>query len=802
MGERKVAAGERKMKGKEKKITEFFVILPHSMKNLPKILLLITIILSAQNATTQKIGLVLSGGGAKGCVHIGIIKALEENEIPIDCIAGTSIGAIVGSLYAVGYSPDEILKLFLSDQFHNWQTGTVEENYRVYFRKPPDQPDFMKVMVPLKDSTKIKSSIIPVNLINPVQMNIAFLSLFAQANAKCKENFDSLFVPFLCIASDVYNKKPVIFRNGKLEDAVRASMTFPLVFKPLYKDGIPLFDGGIYDNFPVNPLKNAFNPDFIIGASVAGNKNRKPEDMDPYKIMENMVIQQTNYNIDPNDGIMMKFDLEDVALLDFDKAKILFDAGYNHTIQIIDSIKKRVARRINPDSINNRRNNFKKNLPQLKFQNVHLNGINNAQKTYVQTQIARQNDGTFDINEFKRIYFDLLANPKIKEIFPAATYNRNDSIFDLQLDINVNDEIGIAFGGNVSSMSANQLYLGLAYQNLDEFDYGMNLNMQIGNAFNGAELSARVDLQTPVPIDINAAFFYNYRKYYESKNFFIDADILTYIHQRESFGKLGVGFPFNRKVKINAVIGYGILEDKYLQNNKNTLDQTDLSRLDKSVYNLFYYGVLFGKNTLDTKQYPIKGQKYHVYIQYLSGNEKFVPANSKSLLNPYKKNDINWLQIDGLINNMHVINDKFNLGYIAQGVFSTKILLNNTVASLLQATAYSPTPHSTVIYNPAFRANNFLAGGIIPVWKLNATFHLKSEFHTFLPIQNIKNDNNNKPINGKLFDNPAYLGEISFVARLPFINISLFANHYSYPKRNWNLGLNIGYLIFPPKFIH
>ena len=72
---------------------------------------------------SQKVGLVLSGGGAKGAVHIGIIKALEDNDIPVDYIAGTSIGAIVGSLYAAGYSPEEMLDLFLSENFHYWQTG-------------------------------------------------------------------------------------------------------------------------------------------------------------------------------------------------------------------------------------------------------------------------------------------------------------------------------------------------------------------------------------------------------------------------------------------------------------------------------------------------------------------------------------------------------------------------------------------------------------------------------------------------------------------------------------------------------
>ena len=90
----------------------------------------------------QKVGLVLSGGGAKGAAHIGVIKALEENGIPIDYITGTSAGAIVGSLYAMGYTPEEMVELMLSKEFSYWQTGTVENEYKYYFKRPVPTPEF------------------------------------------------------------------------------------------------------------------------------------------------------------------------------------------------------------------------------------------------------------------------------------------------------------------------------------------------------------------------------------------------------------------------------------------------------------------------------------------------------------------------------------------------------------------------------------------------------------------------------------------------------------------------------------
>ena len=151
----------------------------------------------------QKVGLVLSGGGAKGAVHIGVIKALEDNDIPIDYVAGTSIGAVVGSLYAMGYAPTEMLNLLLSDEFYTWQSGKVEEDFFYYFKKPNNTPEFVHFTVALNDSTGIKASL-PMNIINPIQMNQVFMGLCAQAEALSGSNFDKLFVPFLCVASDIY----------------------------------------------------------------------------------------------------------------------------------------------------------------------------------------------------------------------------------------------------------------------------------------------------------------------------------------------------------------------------------------------------------------------------------------------------------------------------------------------------------------------------------------------------------------------------------------------------------------------
>ena len=109
------------------------------------------LILCTYSLKAQKVGLVLSGGGAKGITHIGIIRALEENNIPIDYITGTSMGAIVGSLYAMGYSPDDMEKLLKSDDFKRWYSGNIEEKYIYYFKRNAPTPEFINIRVSLKN---------------------------------------------------------------------------------------------------------------------------------------------------------------------------------------------------------------------------------------------------------------------------------------------------------------------------------------------------------------------------------------------------------------------------------------------------------------------------------------------------------------------------------------------------------------------------------------------------------------------------------------------------------------------------
>ena len=749
----------------------------------------------------QRVGLVLSGGGAKGAAHIGVIKAFEENEIPIDYITGTSIGAIIGSLYAMGYTPNEMLQLMLSKEFGYWQTGTVEDDYMYYFRKPDPTPEMAHFSIDMSDSLQIKTNFLPQSLINPIQMNQAFMALYAQATAKAAWNFDNLFVPFRCIGSDIYNKKPVIFKNGDLGEAVRISMTFPLFFKPVWKDSVPMFDGGIYDNFPVKTMKEDFHPDFIFGVALSTGKS-KPSN-NPYNQIETMIMQETNYEVDEEDGMIIRFNMPDVSLLDFQKANEIMEMGYKRTMSLIDSIKGRVHRRMPLDSLNLRRKQYKESLPPLVFKNIYITGVSESQQKYIESQLHRDINQEFSMEEFKRAYFKMLAYSKIKEIVPKAIYNRVNKTFDLHLYITMSDEINIGLGGNISSHQANQLYLGLGYRYLGRYAADMNADFQVGNSFSGVMLNGRMYLQTRIPTYINWQGVFSYKRYSESQSLFYEDVVPAFIKQHELYMKLKLGFPFLNRAKAEIGFGYGQLNDYYYQNTEVSFADRDY---EHSRYNLFSGSLNIEQNSLSTKVYPISGVKRSLNAQYITGTEKYKPNVATE---PTKNNTHSWLQMKAHWEQYHELSKLFNLGYTGELVLSSKNLMENYTASILQAPAFTPTPHSTIVFNEAFRANQYAALGISPILKLGKFVHFRLDLYGFLPLYEIKKhtevlDNNyvmTLPYYGKFLDSFKYMGEAAFVVHLPFTSISLYANGYSYPSKNFNFGINIGYLLFNPKLL-
>lgn len=747
-------------------------------------------------AQAQKVGLVLSGGGAKGMTHIGIIRALEENNIPIDYITGTSMGAIIGSLYAMGYSPDDMEALLRSEDFKRWYSGQVEPKYGYYFKQNRPTPEFFNIRFFFKDSLHIKPQILPTSMVNPIQMNLVFVELFARATAACNGDFNRLFVPFRCIASDVYNKRPLIMRKGDLGDAVRASMSFPFVFKPIEIDSVLAYDGGIYNNFPTDIMREDFRPGVIIGSVVAANPS-KPKENDLMSQLENMIMQKTDYTLPDSLGIIMTFKYDDVSLLDFDRLQELHDIGYNRTISLMDSIKGRIHRRVNAENVRLRRLVYRSNLPQFRFRDIYIEGANPQQQAYIKKEFHDEDHEVFTYEDLKRGYFRLLSDNMISEIIPHAVYDTESDLYSLHLKVKMEDNFSVRMGGSVSTTSSNQIYLGLGYQNLNYYSKEITLDGQIGKVYNNAQLMAKIDLPTRIPTSYRLIASLSTFDYYKKDKLFSKNDKPSFNSKDERFVKLMVALPFLANKRAEISIGYGKLQDNYFQSSVINFDK---DRSDKSTYNLLGGAIGFYGSTLNARQYATKGYFEKLVAQVFSGKERFIPGNPTET-SVTTKDRQSWLQISYMKYAYHTMSPKFTLGWMAEMLYSSKNFSENYTATMLQAADFSPTPHSKLMYNEAFRANQFLAAGVKPIFVLNDMFQFRSEFYGFMPIFPIKKNALNKAYYGKAFSRFEYMGEISVICQLPFGAISAYVNHYSSPKKEWNVGLTLGWQLFNYRFI-
>jgi len=282
-----------------------------------------------------KIGLVLSGGGAKGIAHIGAIRALEHKGIKPDYIVGTSMGALIGGMYAIGYSPDDIEIIIKNIDWEYLLNDEIKRSNYLIDQKGKNRTCFMSF--PL-DGIKPK---IPSGLF--AGDNILALIEIITRNYSREVNFDDLPIPFRCIGTNIETGTEKVFSNNRLSDALRASMSIPSVFKPYEIDEELYIDGGLVNNFPTD-VATSMGAEIIIGVDVGSSPNKK-EDINTIVKVLSQATSFYNYKIAKKNkalcSIYIRPDITDISLLGFDDVTNIIDRGFQATIDetnLIDSI--------------------------------------------------------------------------------------------------------------------------------------------------------------------------------------------------------------------------------------------------------------------------------------------------------------------------------------------------------------------------------------------------------------------------------------------------------------------------------
>lgn len=287
------------------------------------VVILVSINATAQstNSKKQKVGLVLSGGGAKGLAHIGALKVIEETGVEIDYIGGTSMGAIVGALYAAGYSASELDSIFRATDFVNLIQDNLPRNAKTFYEKEDSERyaltlpfDNFKVSVPTAFSGG---------------QNIYNELVRLLYHVKDVEDFSKLPIPFVCIATDIESGAEVVLNSGYLPQAIMASGTLPSLFEPSSIDGRVLIDGGVVNNYPIDKVKD-MGADVIIGIDVQHGLSSRDALLSATEIL----LQINNYRTvrdmvekSKKTDIYIKPKIEGFTVIEFDKTGEIIERG-------------------------------------------------------------------------------------------------------------------------------------------------------------------------------------------------------------------------------------------------------------------------------------------------------------------------------------------------------------------------------------------------------------------------------------------------------------------------------------------
>jgi NTE family protein len=294
-------------------------------------------------APRPRIGLVLSGGGARGIAHAGILAVLEELRVPVDCVVGTSMGSIVGGLYAYGLSPDELQTMLVRKGVANdWPYLLLDGPRRedMVFRRKEDERNFQsRLRVGVHDGALA----FPKGLLQGQNLEVE-LRLLTMA-AHDLRSFDDLPLPFRCVAVDIATGEQVVLASGSLPDAMRASMSLPGVFAPTRIGNRLLLDGGLLNNVPVD-VARALGVDVLIVVDIGTPLNQKPEINNLFDVTSQMVAILTEQNVRASraslrpEDVIITPDLGTITSADFGRAAESIDIGRAAALGVADRLRK------------------------------------------------------------------------------------------------------------------------------------------------------------------------------------------------------------------------------------------------------------------------------------------------------------------------------------------------------------------------------------------------------------------------------------------------------------------------------
>lgn len=555
--------------------------------------------------TRPKIGLVLSGGGAKGLAHIGVLKVLEEAGMPIDYITGTSMGSIVGGLYACGYSAKQIESIC---HHVNWNEVMFDKISRqnISIEEKDEDGKYVGEFPILKGKI-----IIPKGLV--AGQNVSMLLSHLTWPVHDITDFDKLPIPFRCIATDIEKVEPVVLKSGFLPDAIRASMAIPSMFTPFEIDNRMLVDGGVLRNFPAQDAKD-MGADIIIGVNVSSGLYNRIQLNSALQIMDQASTYQiflSNKEQNKYCNFIIEPDISNYSMFSFDAVDSLIIAGERAARKIFPQLKH-LADSLNKISPTVKEVIRPRELNSLFVSHVTIEGLSKVSKSLVlgNLQIADSSWITLEDLErgINRIYgsrFFESVNYKIEPRHNSSNLviqvkEQNTNIFKFSLNYDNNLKAAILLNNTI--------------RNFPGQGSKLMIDLKLGEY---PAVIAKYSIQTPIKPNIGFGTKLSYNKF--QANYF------------DSHGKIRSNYNFFHylgEAEIRSSVSNYLLLTAGLQGEIIHIE-SKVGAEDSVNYNAnilsTYLRCRF--DTYDRIVFPKKGDQFYGEIKYILDGKYAAPNN-------------------------------------------------------------------------------------------------------------------------------------------------------------------------------
>jgi NTE family protein len=567
----------------------------------------------SQGTEKPKVGLVLSGGGAKGFAHIGVLEVFEKEGIPIDYIVGTSIGSIIGGLHAIGYNSDQLKDFATNQEWIDLLSDHISREYKNIYERY-DQDRYL-VSFKLKTDEGIS---LPAGVVQGHNI----MNLLCELTAKYheEENFNNFPIPFTCVAADLVTGEEVVINNGYLPEAMFASMSIPTIFAPSEINDKLVVDGGIVNNFPTDIAKK-MGADIIIGVDIQTQPLAKDEIGDITDVIGQMISYMGFEKYKENKNlceVIIEPNIEGFSSASFSNsaADTLIKRGKEATILQLDKIKNLLSKNDIPLKRVERKYSFNDEFTMNNFmvEGIGENTIDylldksdfNFPDTYNFKKINKGITRLYGSDSFKKAYFKLL--------------NDNTKTFRLIIDEKNTNSMNAGFNFNSTDKAAillnltfrNELFKGTRFS----FDAKLSTNTMLGASFQFSNESLP-------ELDLSLLYKNFSIEIYDKNDKMSEADVKYINSELSAFQVIGS----------NYLMNIGVRGEYYKFNPFFSQNASTNISASKNTVIIWFGKVRF--DNLDDKYYPKSGFDLNAEFSYATNTGEKVLENSTTPILSY-----------------------------------------------------------------------------------------------------------------------------------------------------------------------